>query len=381
MTQDPIQPLADIGRRVLQTVQFLATPPFPDQPLESYESLLRSPVVVLSDICNEVLERPAAAPVAAEPEDHPFEPESRFVPDPNASPAFPTFSRAGAVATRTPASGHAEAADSQRENPAMEQTDSARPGLDGLSAFEWSRRAMYEPAPSPDEPGSPELREAAAAPEPGGTVPQAENPARLPLWRPAINGFDRNPEARQTASRTPLSRGTSHPAERLPTERPPTGEHPVESDDESSPGERSSETRPPARQEWLDTWRTEIPLHATARAPDVAAQAENGPARGAGEVEVLFPPDGSRLTGSTERLAAMLRAHVAQPEPVAGTAVTAGEEVSSSRQGDDERGAAGTVDEPARTRPDSRTGIEEIMERLADELETEFVRTYGSSGG
>jgi hypothetical protein len=98
-------------------------------------------------------------------------------------------------------------------------------------------------------------------------------------------------------------------------------------------------------------------------------------------VEVPFPPDGSRLTGSTERLAAMLRAHVAQPEPVAGTAVTAGEEVSSSRQGDDERGAAGTVDEPARTRPDSRTGIEEIMERLADELETEFVRTYGSSGG
>jgi hypothetical protein len=95
-------------------------------------------------------------------------------------------------------------------------------------------------------------------------------------------------------------------------------------------------------------------------------------------VEVPFPPDGSRLTGSTERLAAMLRAHVAQPEPVAGTA---GEEVPSSRLGDDERGAAGTVDEPARTRPDSRTGIEEIMERLADELETEFVRTYGSSGG
>ena len=95
-------------------------------------------------------------------------------------------------------------------------------------------------------------------------------------------------------------------------------------------------------------------------------------------MEVPFQPDGSRLTGSTERLAAMLRAHVAQPEPVAGTA---GEEVSSSWWGDNERDTAGTLDEPARMRQDSPAGIEEIMERLADELETEFVRTYGSSGG
>jgi hypothetical protein len=39
------------------------------------------------------------------------------------------------------------------------------------------------------------------------------------------------------------------------------------------------------------------------------------------------------------------------------------------------------VDEPAQTFPVGRSGIEEIMERLADELETEFVRTYGRSGG
>jgi len=164
----------------------------------------------------------------------------------------------------------------------------------------------------------------------------------------------------------------------LPAERLPIDEHPVESDGDPSLAERGSETQPPARQEWLDTrhWRPEIPSDATARTSDVPAQAENDPARTAGEVDPLLPPTGSRLTGSTERLAAMLHAHVAQPEPVAGTA---GGKVPSSQQGDDER--AGIVDEPARARSDNRPGIEEIMERLADELETEFVRTYGSSGG
>ncbi len=68
MTQDPIQPLADIGRRVLRTVRYLATPPAPDKPLESYESQVRDPVVALSGICNELLQQLAAAPVAAEPE-------------------------------------------------------------------------------------------------------------------------------------------------------------------------------------------------------------------------------------------------------------------------------------------------------------------------
>ena len=166
-----------------------------------------------------------------------------------------------------------------------------------------------------------------------------------------------------------------HPAERLPID-----EHPVESYGDPSLAERGSKTQPPAWQEWLDTghWRPETPSDATRRTSEVPARADNGPARGAGEVDPLLAPTGSRLTGSTERLAAMLRAHVWQPEPIAGTT---GEEVPSSQQGDDERAAAGTVDEPARTRSDNPTGIEEIMERLADELETQFVRTYGSSGG
>jgi hypothetical protein len=373
MTQDPIQPLADAGRRVLRIVRYLATPPVPDQPLESYESLLRDPVVAMSGICNELLERLAPAPVAAEPEDFPHAQVSRSVPDSNASPASPTLSSAGAVAPRSPANGHDEVAYSLRENSAMERPGTPRPGLHGPSTFEWSSRAIHDPTLFQGEPGSPEPAEA-AAPEPGGAALRSDSPAR-PSLRRVINGPDNHPEAGQTTKGAPRSRGMPHPAERLPID-----EHPIESDGDPSLAERDSETQPPARQQWLDTryWRPEIPSDATARTSDVPAQAENGPARGAGEVDPLLPPTGSRLTASTERLAAMLRAHVAQPEPVAGTA---GEEVPSSQQGDDEHAAAGTVDEPARARSDNRAGIEEIMERLADELETEFVRTYGSSGG
>jgi hypothetical protein len=372
MTLDPIQPLADAGRRVLRTVRYLATPPLPDQPLESYEILLRDPVVAMSDICNELLVRLAPAPVAADPENLPHAQVSRSVPGSNASPASATLSSAGAVAPRSPDKGHDAVAYSPRENSAMEQPGTPRPALDDPSSFEWSSQAIDDPTLFQAEPGYPEPAEA-AAPEPGGAALRSGIPAR-PSLRRAMNGPDNHPEARQPTKGAPLSRGMPHPAERLPID-----EHLGGSDGDPPVAERKIETQPPARQEWLDTryWRPEMLPDATARRSDVPAQAENGPVRGARVVDPPLPSAGSRLTGSTERLAAMLRAHVAQPELVAGTA---GEEASSSQQGEDER-AAGTVDEPARTRSDNRAGIEEIMERLADELETEFVRTYGSSGG
>jgi hypothetical protein len=342
MTQDPIQPLADIGRRVLQTVRYLAMPPVPYQPLEPYESQLRDPVVALSDICNELLEQLAAAPVAAEPENFPAESGSRFVPAPNPGSAYPTFSRAGAEATRISADWRDEAADSRRETQDTERPD--KPGLDGTSPFEVSRRSIDYPAPSPEEPG--------------GAVPQTDSPAAPPL-----DGSDLYPADRQTARRDSRSRNVQHPEESEP-----------------SPEERSSETRPFARQEWPETRQTELPSEE--RASDVPSRAENGSVLGAGDSDV--PLQGSRLTGSTERLAAMLRSHVPQTEPVtrtAGEESQEGKDVFSSRHGDDESDASHITVQPARTRLADRAGIEEIMERLADELETEFVRTYGSSGG
>lgn len=151
-------------------------------------------------------------------------------------------------------------------------------------------------------------------------------------------------------------------------------QHPVGPDGERSQEEHGSEARPPARQVWPGTRLTGSSAHAPAS--DLPAQMENGSARGAGESEVPLP--GSRLTGSTERLAAMLRSHVAEPEPVTRVQSREGEHLFSSRQGDDELGA---VDEPGRARPSGRAGIVEIMERIAEELETEFVRTYGRTGG
>jgi hypothetical protein len=385
MTQDPIQPLADIGRRVLRIARYLAMPPVPDE--QSYESRLRDPVVALSGICDELL-RLAAAPVAAEPENLPDASGSRSVPTLNPGSAIPTFSRTGAAGI--PADRRDEATDSRKENQTTERPGPAGAGLDFTSPFEEVRRSIDDPAPFPDEPGSRKPGEAAASRETGGSAPQTGSPAAPPLRTP-IDGYDLS--ARQTARRTPRSRDMKHPVEPFPTRQPPTKNTPTEqppagqpptdesqvgSDGELSTEERSRKTRPPARREWPETGQTELP--SDARTSDLPVQAENDPARGAGGSEV--PLQGSRLTGSTERLAAMLRSHVAQPEPVTRAAEKEsqeGEDVFSGRQEDDERDASRIMDQPARTA--GPAGVEEIMERLADELETEFVRTYGSSGG
>lgn len=74
---------------------------------------------------------------------------------------------------------------------------------------------------------------------------------------------------------------------------------------------------------------------------------------------------GSRLATGADRLAAMLRAHVADPE---------------------DRSSPPSYDE-AETPPSppaegvGRVNLEEIIERLAEELEDGIARTYGSSGG
>jgi hypothetical protein len=306
------------------------------------------------------------------------------LPTPDQSSAFPTFSRSGAA--RIPADRRDEATYSRMENQTMEWPGTAGAGLDFTSPFEEVRRSIDDPAPFPDEPGSRDPGEVAASREPGGSASQTESPAAQPL-RPAIDGYDLS--ARQTERRTPRSRDMKYPMEEpSPTEHPPTKKAPIEqprTDEheigpggELSPEEHSSETRPLVRQEWPEIRQPELP--SDKRASDFPLRAENGSTRGSGGSEV--PLQGSRLTGSTERLAAMLRSHVAQPEPVTRTAEKEsqeGEDVFSDRQEDDERGASRIMDQPARTAgPD---GIEEIMERLADELETEFVRTYGSSGG
>lgn len=335
MTQDPIQPIADIGRRALETVRYLAAPPVPDQPTGSYENQLRDPLLVLSGLCNELLERLMSAPVEAEPENLTDEPGSRFVSAPNPGSALTPSSRAGTRETGISANGRDEPAGSRREDQGQQSADT--PGLDEASSLE---RNLW-----------PKENTAASRDERSGAVPRGDSPA--PTSRPAMDGSGHRPAAH--------SRNAQHAIR-------PDGEPPEE--------ERRSEVAPPLGQDRQKTGQTESPLEALSS--DVPARAENGSVPGAEKPGVPLP--GSRLTGSTERLAAILRSHVAQPEPFAAGAVSQEDgESPSSRQESAERGA---VDEPARTRPPAgRGGIEEIMERLAEELETEFVRTYGRSGG
>lgn len=96
------------------------------------------------------------------------------------------------------------------------------------------------------------------------------------------------------------------------------------------------------------------------------------------EATSTAPSNGARLAATTERLAGILRAQVDGADPGSGSTP------DSAVSPDQPAGWRGTGegDEPAPPlRPDGRVGVEEILERLADELETEFARTYGSAGG
>jgi hypothetical protein len=91
MTHDPIQPLADIGRRVLQTARYLTTSHAPDERLGSYEKCLRDPLVYLSVLCNGVLEHLEVSPVTEGTEDFPYERESLLSAPLTRTPHSPVF--------------------------------------------------------------------------------------------------------------------------------------------------------------------------------------------------------------------------------------------------------------------------------------------------
>lgn len=354
MTQDPIQPLADIGRRVLQTARYLTTPPVPDQ--RPYDSQLGDPVLALSGICGELLERLAAAPLAGEPESFTSEQVTHLAPAPSPEYSFPTLSRQGVPGSTADTRdedvySRTEVRPTDRFTElSPERSDKTGPDLRRSGQ---SRRSIAESGASENEPDSRDQWEAAASRESGGEVRQTDD--REASLRPAI------------ARHAPGSRATRHVPERRPTEMPPSGETQEWPEGEPSPEARRGEARPPVREDLPEARQTASPSD---------ARAEIGRTRVAAASDASFPAHGSRLTASAERLAAMLNSHVAQPETARRESREEGG-VFPSRQGDEERGTSLIAVEPGRTWP----GFEEIMEKLADELETEFVRTYGSSGG
>jgi hypothetical protein len=80
--------------------------------------------------------------------------------------------------------------------------------------------------------------------------------------------------------------------------------------------------------------------------------------------------------GQSANLAAMLRSHVPDPEVRSGLIHDDADAPPSSRTEGVDRGV-----QTESGYPDGRIDLEEIMERLAEELEDGIARTYGSSGG
>jgi hypothetical protein len=171
-------------------------------------------------------------------------------------------------------------------------------------------------------------------------------------------------------------------------ERSSSGWYPSRSDGlygELSPGDRK-EPRSQYRPERPGNGRSfpvvDEPADAErlATAEPISGLTGGGSASGTFDAQGPVPAGETRLAKSAARLAALLR--------VDATVAGAEEDLPEAAQDgaafpvrSGEGHAADAVDEEYRTGSHGRIDVEEIMERLADELETSFVRTYGSSGG
>jgi hypothetical protein len=344
MTRDPIQPLSDIGRRVLQTARYLTTSHAPDQRLKSYEVQVRDPLVSLSGLCEGLLERLEASPVAAQPEDLPHEPGRGSVNARNPGSAFSTPSRSGVTTD-----GSDESPGTRRVGQVTGWAGTPGPELGTPSTYEGSRRSIDDPTPSPDRPDHHDPWETPVSRGSGEEAPQTESP--------------QSPPGPEVARRLPRSRDLRYPVRRLPD-----SEHPAGPD--GGPYLEESESELPVRKEWPEGGQAGF-----ANVPESDVPVKHGQASWA--AESVASPQGSRLTASTERLAAMLRSHVEEPTQ---TESRDGGDAFPGSQGDGERGDSHHTGR-TRTQPAGPVDVEEIMERLADELESEFVRTYGRSGG
>lgn len=431
MIPDPAQQLVDIGRRVLRIAQPLVTLPGPGRFPDAYENLLLDPLGVLSDTCNELLERSGTVPAAAEPDGSPSEPGSGFVFDPDVHATSPP-SRAVAATptTRTPRDGHKPHAGSWRESPRAVRLDTSVSGTGEPLSLEQVRRAMEAPLVSfLDEPGRDlGLPEVPAATHPGGSASRSGDTTRLsgrsqqptrrepdphgapyaveqpPLvdgrllgpdrlydesssggrggtWRPASRGW---PEDGRTESSPgamvragdDIARGAREADVPGLAGQPPVGGYPPSLDDSSAetlPRGHGPAQALPRREPTENEWPTS--RHTDTR--DAA-----GLPRGTLEVRTTTadPHDGVRLVANPSRLATMLREHVLAVETENLFEMARDDAAAFPAQPEDDGRSTDSADESDRVRLDGRIGVEEIMERLADELETEFVRTYGSSG-
>ena len=395
MTPDPTQHLADTGRRVRSLARLLLAPAAPPRLPRAFAGLLLDPTITLSDVCAEVLDHPHGARGAAGGGDLPYETDLHPFPDPGRrrSPIFPhadaanPWAAAGAHGSPNAKTGAA----SWPDTPAFALLGSPSPertrGTTRLPSF------PEEAVSCLGSPGTPD------AAHPGQTTVAGDAPGFSDrFWHSATRHAD-----------TGGAQYDSSPAqERSPAQLPTRGVRP--SAGWADPNDTTQEDARSASQAQRRTTRHGLgPLDTASSAPEARA-------------------DSTRLASGSERLAATLRAqleasgveeppgaqqHGADGRTDPGSAWGAAPDTSAwtasahpwpspsvqrfgagdlrsrlATEGDAPEHQFALPDygvgrdaEPGIVLPASHADLGEIMERLADELELEFIRTYGSSGG
>lgn len=328
------------------TIQPLVTPPNRERLPETYENLLLDPMVTLSDTCAGLLERQPVRPGSR---------KSRRASGNDARPAYPISHAAAAGVPHDRYDVRDEGIGPVLEPYAVEQsipeTESIYGSFPGNTSFP-SEISAAIPRSAPTR-------------RSGGQVPQAvTSPAGREGGPRPGTGVPSMPAAESTPEQV-SDPDVYDPVEGLSVTS--------ESEEPLSPGTRDEAQQFVARPR-TDGGRTE-PSFAV-----LGGSVADGPAWE--DPEASPPGGGVRLATGASRLAAMMREGAALDPSLSfpgGRTRFDGTPEESESPG--AQPVEEPVEEPDRSRRRNPVGVEEVMEQLADELETEFVRTYGSSGG
>lgn len=344
MTSDPARHLADVGSRLLKTLRpFFEVPVAPRLP-DAYSDVLLDPAETLSGVCDGLLaiETTPAPPEGEEPA--PVSTGSLPRPGPRERD------------TAAPRSRH----DVSRAEISGDFPPAPRP--ETRAPVPWPDVGITN-IPPPAGPDS-YVRSSGAADllsNPPALRQEAPVPTDAGSWersRPARSGFDPRPAL---GARPPAGSGVCAPGARFFAEPSPAEGYLPAHLDEPIP-EDSGAPLPPARRASREDYRPE------ALSTVAPAAADHAPGDPAGVAPGSSRPGAVRLASGAGRLAAVLRAHAADATPGPGEDRT--EPFTWARDGGELRRAPEV----------GRANVEEVLEGLADELETEFVRAYGSSG-
>lgn len=351
MTSDPTRYLADVGCRLLRTARPFLEVPVPLRLPDAYNDALLDPVTALSGVCDGLL-----GPYAPPDQTQHGGAHTGMVTTP-----LPRPGTRGAAATPAPGFPryvpHTKAWDGASRTP---RSHAGPPGS-GASPTPVRRGAEIAVASSPDTLGS----RVGSAPTPH-KFPDASALRQDDIVL-ADGGEERYPVRLGHDPRSAEREGRM-PAAPSPAERPfASGRQPVpigEQSPDAGGAAYPSTRQAPHENQWEGV-------------PGAPRRIGGDPAREEPERDVPGMPryGAVRLASDSGRLAAMLRAHAAYP-----AGIPRGSEAVPFPPVDEHDEAYDPVGGADGTGADGRTGVEEVLERLADELDTEYVRTYGSSG-